>query len=274
MKKDITIDLREGKMERIIIFDTTLRDGEQSPGVGFTVKEKLEIAKQLEKLGVDVMEAGFPASSSGDFEAVNQISREVKGPIITALARAVPLDVKKAGEALKEAYKLKKTPAEVLKLAREAVKMARGYSQEVEFSPEDASRSDPAFLYEIINAVLEEGAGVINIPDTVGYSVPEEFGSLVGKIMKNVPAMEKVLLSVHCHNDLGQFPFSHKKWGQTNRMYRKWNRRKGWQRLPGGGGDGLENPPGLLWIFYQHQYFRDLPNQPTGLASYRNACTA
>jgi len=220
MKKDITIDLREGKMERIIIFDTTLRDGEQSPGVGFTVKEKLEIAKQLEKLGVDVMEAGFPASSSGDFEAVNQISREVKGPIITALARAVPLDVKKAGEALKEArngrihvfiatssihmkYKLKKTPAEVLKLAREAVKMARGYSQEVEFSPEDASRSDPAFLYEIINAVLEEGAGVINIPDTVGYSVPEEFGSLIGKIVRNVPAMEKALLSVHCHNDLG-----------------------------------------------------------------------
>ena len=207
-------------MERIIIFDTTLRDGEQSPGVGFTTKEKLEIAKQLEKLRVDVIEAGFPASSSGDFEAVREVSREVKNPVITALARAVPSDIKKAGEALREArkgrihvfiatspihmkYKLKKTPAEVLRLAQEGVRMAKEYASEVEFSPEDASRSDPAFLYEVISAAIEEGAGIINIPDTVGYSVPEEFRALIQGIMKNVPDMEKIILSVHCHNDLG-----------------------------------------------------------------------
>jgi len=207
-------------MERIIIFDTTLRDGEQSPGVGFTTKEKLEIAKQLEKLRVDVIEAGFPASSSGDFEAVREVSREVKNPVITALARAVPSDIKKAGEALREArkgrihvfiatspihmkYKLKKTPAEVLRLAQEGVRMAKEYASEVEFSPEDASRSEPAFLYEVISAAIEEGAGIINIPDTVGYSVPEEFRALIQGIMKNVPDMEKIILSVHCHNDLG-----------------------------------------------------------------------
>jgi len=207
-------------MERVIIFDTTLRDGEQSPGVGFTVKEKLEIAKQLEKLRVDVIEAGFPASSPGDFEAVKQVAQEVKNPIITALARAIPSDIRKAGEALREAkkgrihtfiatspihmeYKLKKTPEEVLKLAREGVRMAREYASEVEFSPEDASRSDPAFLYEIISAAIEEGAGIINIPDTVGYSVPEEFEALIQGIVKNVPGMEKIILSVHCHNDLG-----------------------------------------------------------------------
>ncbi|RLE08694.1 2-isopropylmalate synthase [Candidatus Aerophobetes bacterium] len=207
-------------MERIIIFDTTLRDGEQSPGVGFTTKEKLEIAKQLEKLRVDVIEAGFPASSPGDFEAVREVSREVKNPVITALARAVPSDIKKAGEALREArkgrihvfiatspihmkYKLKKTPAEVLRLAQEGVRMAKEYASEVEFSPEDASRSDPAFLYEVISAAIEEGAGIINIPDTVGYSVPEEFRALIQGIMKNVPDMEKIILSVHCHNDLG-----------------------------------------------------------------------
>jgi len=212
--------LKEKVMERIIIFDTTLRDGEQSPGVGFTVREKLEIARQLERLGVDVLEAGFPASSSGDFEAVRQIAREIKGPVIAALARAVPSDIKKAAEALKEAkrgrihvfiatspihmkYKLRKDPEEVLRLAREAVKMAKEYCQEVEFSPEDASRSDPSFLYEIISAVLEEGAGIVNIPDTVGYSVPEEFGSLIRNIMENVPTIKEATLSVHCHNDLG-----------------------------------------------------------------------
>jgi 2-isopropylmalate synthase len=207
-------------MERVIIFDTTLRDGEQSPGVGFTIKEKLEIAKQLEKLRVDVIEAGFPASSPGDFEAVKWIAQEVKNPVITALARTVPSDIKKAGEALKQAkrgrihvfiatspihmeYKLKKTSEEVLKLVREGVRMAREYTSEVEFSPEDASRSDPAFLYKIISAAIEEGAGIINIPDTVGYSVPEEFGALIQGIMKNVPRIEKIILSVHCHNDLG-----------------------------------------------------------------------
>jgi len=207
-------------MKRVFIFDTTLRDGEQSPGVGFTAKEKLEIARQLEKLKVDVIEAGFPASSPGDFEAVKEISQKIKNSVICALARALPLDIEKAGESLKEAkrgrihifiatspihikYKLRKTPEEVLNLAVEAVKMAKKFGHEIEFSPEDASRTEPSFLYRILEAVIEEGAGIINIPDTVGYSVPSEFAHLIEGIIKNVSNIEKVILSCHCHNDLG-----------------------------------------------------------------------
>jgi len=207
-------------MRRIYIFDTTLRDGEQSPGVGFTTKEKLEIAKQLEKLKVDVIEAGFPASSPGDLEAVKEISEKIKSPVICALARALPKDIEKAGEALKNArkgrihifiatspihmkYKLKKTPEEVLRLAVEGVKLAKKFNCEIEFSPEDASRTEFSFLYKVLEAVIEEGAGIINIPDTVGYSVPFEFADLFKKIRENVSNIEKAILSCHCHNDLG-----------------------------------------------------------------------
>ena len=207
-------------MEKIIIFDTTLRDGEQSPGASFTVEEKIKVAKQLEKLNVDVIEVGFPASSQGDFEAVREVCREVPGPVITALARTIPSDIERAGEALKEAkrgrihtfiatspihmeYKLKMRPSKVLELAVKAIKMAKGYTFDVEFSPEDASRSEPTFLYELIEAVIEEGATVINIPDTVGYAVPEEFENLIQNIIKNVPRIKEITLSVHCHNDLG-----------------------------------------------------------------------
>lgn len=207
-------------MGRIIIFDTTLRDGEQSPGASLTVKEKLKIAKQLEMLGVDVIEAGFPATSKGDFEAVRQIIQEVQGPLIAALARAVPSDVKQAGEALKGAkegrihtfmgtspihmkYQLRKTPQEVLKLSRQAVNLARKYTPDIEFSPMDATRSESSFLYEVIEAVIEEGARVVNIPDTVGYSTPEEFGGLIRAILENVSNIKEAIISVHCHNDLG-----------------------------------------------------------------------
>lgn len=207
-------------MEKIFIFDTTLRDGEQTPGVAFTTEEKLKIARALQKLGVDAIEAGFPASSSGDFEAVRGIAQEIVGPVVVALARTLPEDIEKAGEALKEAnrgrihtfiatsplhmeYKLKKTPDEVLMAAIKAVKLARRYTDEVEFSPEDASRSEVSFLCDIVQAAVEAGARIINIPDTVGYSTPEEFAGLIQEIKKRVSGINKVIISVHCHNDLG-----------------------------------------------------------------------
>ncbi len=207
-------------MERIYIFDTTLRDGEQTPGASLNVDEKLKIACQLEKLKVDVIEAGFPASSLGNFEAVKTISGQIKEPVIAALARALAYDIKKAGEAIKKAkrgrihtfiatspihmrYQLRKSPQEVLKLAVEAVNLALKYTEDVEFSPMDASRSESAFLYQVIEAVIEAGAKVVNIPDTVGYSTPQEFKALIEGIIQNVPSIEKALLSVHCHNDLG-----------------------------------------------------------------------
>jgi len=207
-------------MEKVMVFDTTLRDGEQSPGASLTVEEKLEIARQLERLKVDVIETGFPASSPGDFEAVRRIAGEIKAPVITALARALPSDIEKAGEALREAkhkrihtfiatssihmeHKLRMSPRQVLSSAVEAVQFAKQFAPEVEFSPEDASRSDLAFLCEVIQAVIERGATVVNIPDTVGYSTPHDFGTLIGKICEKVPHLDRITLSIHCHNDLG-----------------------------------------------------------------------
>ncbi len=207
-------------MEKVIVFDTTLRDGEQSPGASLAVEEKLEIARQLEKLKVDVIETGFPASSPGDFEAVRRIAQEVEAPVITALARALPSDIERAGEALSDAkhkrihtfiatssihmkHKLRMSPRQVLSSAVEAVETAKEFAPEVEFSPEDASRSDLSFLREVIQAVIERGATVINIPDTVGYSTPYDFGALIQSIRENIPHLGKVTLSVHCHNDLG-----------------------------------------------------------------------
>lgn len=207
-------------MEKISIFDTTLRDGEQTPGVAFTIEEKIKIARALEKLRVDAIEAGFPASSPGDFRGVRSIAEEIGGPVVVALARTLPQDIEKAGEALKQAkksrihtfiatspihmkYKLKRTPDQVLKTAVEAVSLAREYTQEVEFSPEDASRSEVAFLCEVIQAVIEAGARVINIPDTVGYSTPGEFAGLIQGIKGCVSDINQATISVHCHNDLG-----------------------------------------------------------------------
>ena len=205
---------------RIFIFDTTLRDGEQSPGVNLNMEEKLILAKQLAKLGVDVLEAGFPIASSGDFKAVQQIAREVKGPVITALARAHEKDIRAAYEAIKEAEKprihtflatseihmrkkLQKTAVEVKEMAVRAVKLAKSLVADVEFSAEDASRSELPFLCEVITAVIAAGATVINIPDTVGYALPWEFGEFIGALKKGVPNIEQAVISVHCHNDLG-----------------------------------------------------------------------
>ncbi|MEW6447955.1 MAG: 2-isopropylmalate synthase [Bacillota bacterium] len=207
-------------MERIYIFDTTLRDGEQSPGVSLNVKEKVQIAKQLVRLGVDVIEAGFPVASPGDFAAVAEIGRIVKGVRVCALARANFKDIDRAWEALREAeqprihtfistsdihlkYQLRMSREQVLEAAREAVKRARGYTADVEFSAMDASRSDIDYLCRVLAAAIEAGATVVNIPDTVGYAVPEEFGEFIRTIREMTPGIEKVTVSVHCHNDLG-----------------------------------------------------------------------
>lgn len=207
-------------MNNIIIFDTTLRDGEQSPGASLQQNEKLEIAHQLARLGVDIIEAGFPIASQDDFDAVKLISKKIKGPVICALARSLTSDIDAAFEALKPAkrprihvflatskihmkYKLKKAENEILKQAVWAVKYAKRYVSDVEFSPEDASRTDPAFLFKVVEEVIKAGAKTVNIPDTVGYSVPEEFGKLIYSIKNNVPNISKAVISVHCHNDLG-----------------------------------------------------------------------
>ncbi len=209
--------------DRIIIFDTTLRDGEQSPGAALNIDEKLTIARQLSRLGVDVIEAGFPYASPGDFEAVQKIAETVGikgGPTICGLARTTRADIEAAGKAVKPAakgrihtfiatsdihlaYKLKKTRAEVLEIAPEMVAYAKTFVDDVEFSPEDAGRSDPEFLYQVLEAAIAAGATTVNIPDTVGYTTPAEFGALIRGIKENVPNIDQAIISVHGHNDLG-----------------------------------------------------------------------
>ncbi len=207
-------------MRKLIFFDTTLRDGEQCPGFSMTTDEKIRLALQLERLGVDVIEAGFPASSPGDFEAVQKISSLVKNSSICGLSRANKKDIEAVYEATKNAahprihtfiatsnihmkYKLKKSKEEVIELARDAVRFARNLCDDVEFSAEDALRSDTDFLYQIIDAVIKEGAGTINLPDTVGYIMPDEIYALFSGVKNNVANIDKVVLSTHNHDDLG-----------------------------------------------------------------------
>jgi 2-isopropylmalate synthase len=205
---------------RIIIFDTTLRDGEQSPGCSMNVQEKLRLAQQLDRLGVDVIEAGFPIASDGDFEAVKRIASSVRRPIIAGLARACVGDVDRAWQALEGAahprihiflatsdihlkYKLRITREQCLEQARDAVRHAKTLCADVEFSPEDATRTNVAFLCQVVEAVIEAGATTVNIPDTVGYSMPDEYGQLIRTLHENVKGIDKVVISTHCHNDLG-----------------------------------------------------------------------
>ena len=207
-------------MERIIIFDTTLRDGEQSPGATMNIDEKIEIAKQLAKLGVDVIEAGFPASSPGDFNAVKYIADNIKGPTIAGLARANKKDIDAVWNAVKNAekprihtfiatsdihleYKLRKTKEEVLNIIEEMVAYAKSLCSDIEFSAEDAGRTNPDYLCKVVEIAINAGATTVNIPDTVGYTTPAEFGELIAYIKKNVPNIDKAIISVHCHNDLG-----------------------------------------------------------------------
>jgi 2-isopropylmalate synthase len=206
--------------EKVVIFDTTLRDGEQSPGASMSIPQKLEIARQLAVLGVDIIEAGFPVSSPAQFEATRLVAEQVKGPTIAALARANTGDIESAGKAIAGAkkkrihtfiatspihmkHKLKKEPPEVLKMAIEAVKFARTFTDDVEFSPEDACRSEIPFLIEILSAVIEAGATTLNIPDTVGYVLPYEYGQLIAKLKSDVRGIGRCIISTHCHNDLG-----------------------------------------------------------------------
>jgi 2-isopropylmalate synthase len=209
--------------DRVLIFDTTLRDGEQSPGATLNVEEKLTIARQLARLGVDIIEAGFPFASPGDFEAVNRIAETVgteDGPVICGLARATRGDIETAAKALQPAvhrrihtfiatsdihleFKLKKSRKEVLEIAPEMVAYAKSFVDDVEFSPEDAGRSDPEFLYEVLERAIAAGATTVNIPDTVGYTMPSEFGALIKGIKENVPNIDQAIISVHGHDDLG-----------------------------------------------------------------------
>ena len=214
---------------RVIIFDTTLRDGEQSPGASLSVEEKVTIAHQLARLGVDVIEAGFPISSGAQFEATRRIAQEVEGPIIAGLARAVREDIDRAWEALKGAKRprihtfiatsdihirskfasdkygrtMEEKKERILEMAVEAVRHAKSYTPDVEFSPEDAGRTDPDYLCRVVEAVIDAGATTVNIPDTTGYTMPEEFGGLIRTLFKRVPNIHKAIISVHCHNDLG-----------------------------------------------------------------------
>jgi 2-isopropylmalate synthase len=206
--------------DKLIIFDTTLRDGEQSPGASMTRDEKVRIAKALERMGVDVIEAGFPVASQGDFEAVQAVARAVRESTVCGLARALKGDIDRAGEALAEAkaarihtfiatspihmkVKLRMEPSQVLEYAVKAVQRARKYTDDVEFSPEDAGRSEIEFLCQILEAVIAAGARTVNIPDTVGYNLPDQFGQLIRTLLERVPNSDQAVFSVHCHNDLG-----------------------------------------------------------------------
>lgn len=206
--------------DRVLVFDTTLRDGEQSPGGTMNTVEKLEVARQLARMGVDIMEAGFPAASPGDLDAVRTIAKEIKGVVIAGLARTNPGDIDAAWEAVQHAesprihtfvatspvhmeYKLRKSPGEVVEIARAAVRRCKGYLSDIEFSAEDATRSDWDFLCRIFAAAIEEGATTLNVPDTVGYTTPAEFTRLIQYLKENTPGIENVIISVHCHNDLG-----------------------------------------------------------------------
>jgi 2-isopropylmalate synthase len=204
----------------LLIFDTTLRDGEQSPGCSMNLAEKLEVARMLEALRVDIIEAGFPIASPGDFEAVQAVGREVRGCTVAGLARSIDKDIDRAAEALEGAarprihvfcatseihrtHKLKRAKEEIVAMSVAGVERARRFTKDVEFSPEDASRTEPDFLVEVVTAVIEAGATTVNIPDTVGYAMPAAYGGLIAHLRENVPNIDRAVISVHCHNDLG-----------------------------------------------------------------------
>ena len=212
---------KHDEKNRVVIFDTTLRDGEQCPGASMGLREKMEVARQLARMNVDIIEAGFPIASPGDFEAVKAIAGAIKGPRIAGLARCIAKDIERCGEAVSPAgrrsrihvflatsaihrqFKLKKAKSEILKQAVWGVKYALKFCDDVEFSPEDASRTEPDFLAEVVQAVIEAGAKTVNIPDTVGYAVPIEFGKLIAYLYEHVKNIDDAIIHVHCHNDLG-----------------------------------------------------------------------
>src|SRR6266446_6129651 len=213
-------DMPEASTDRVIVFDTSLRDGEQAPGASMDLEQKLRVAQALQALGVDVLEAGFPAASPGDYEAVAAVARQVEGPIVCALARANREDIDRVTEALRPArrkrchvflatspihreFKLGFGTAEVVRRAVEAIRYARQSFDDVEYSAEDAARTEPDFLCEVVEKVIEAGATTVNIPDTVGYAVPAQFAELIAHLRRRVRGIDRIVLSVHCHDDLG-----------------------------------------------------------------------
>ena len=212
--------IKPSEPSRVVIFDTTLRDGEQSPGASMNLEEKLRIAEMLERMGVDVIEAGFPIASNGDFEAVREVARQIKQSIVCGLARSARNDIERAAEALRPAargrihtfistsplhmkYKLRMEPEQVLKAVKDSVSFARGFTDDVEWSCEDGSRTEPDFLCRTVEAAITAGAGTVNIPDTVGYALPDEYAGMIRMLFERVPNIDKAVISVHCHNDLG-----------------------------------------------------------------------
>ena len=215
-----TPDSGNASPQAIRIFDTTLRDGEQSPGASMNIAEKLKMASALSDLGVDVIEAGFPIASPGDFEAVRTVARRIEGPIVAGLARCNNEDIDRAWEAVREAsrprihvflatssihreHKLRMAKEEIVRQSIDSVRRARDHCEDIEFSPEDASRTEPDFLVEVVEKAIEAGATTVNIPDTVGYAVPEQFAELIHYLRRHITNIDRATISVHCHNDLG-----------------------------------------------------------------------
>ena len=276
--------------DRVIIFDTTLRDGEQSPGISLNPGEKLEIAHQLARLGVDVIEAGFPAASPGDFEAVRTIAREVHGPVIAGLARAHASDIDRAADAVREAerprihtfistsdihieHQLQSTREDVKGSARASVAHARSLIDDVEFSPMDATRADVEFTAEVIQIAIDEGATTINIPDTVGYAMPDEYARFLGRLYELVPALRDVVLSVHCHDDLGLAVANslRRRAGRRapGRVRDQRHRRAGRQRVARGDRDAARDAQGGRRLPHRHHHARDRAHQPHDLPAHR-----
>ena len=265
--------------DKLYIFDTTLRDGEQVPGCQLNTVEKIEVARQLELLGVDVIEAGFPVSSPGDFNSVREISRAVNQPTICALTRAVERDIEVAADALKYAkrgrihtgigtsdehirYKFNSTREEVLERAVAAVKFAKRFVEDVEFYAEDAGRSDNEYLARVVEAVIKAGATVVNIPDTTGYCLPAEYAAKIAYLMEHVDGVHNAILSTHCHNDLGMATANSLAGIAAGARQR--DRRTGREYGFGGGGDGAPVPPGAGHR-YGHRHETDYDHQPDGL---------
>ena len=285
----------KASQERIILFDTTLRDGEQSPGASMDVHEKVLVAKQLEILGVDKIEAGFPVSSPGDFDAVNAVAQEIQKAVVVGLCRTRQDDIKTAWDAVKDAarpglhtfiatsdihlkHKLRMSKEEVLKSVVESVGICHELSPSVEFSAEDATRSSWDFLVDVFSAAIQAGADTINVPDTVGYTNPQEFFNLVSYLKKKVKGIDDVTVSVHCHNDLGLATSNSISaclaGGQADRMHHQRYRREGRQYLFRRGGDDIQCKERSLQSLYRDRYDPDLSNQPPGFSYYRDSGAA
>ena len=278
-------------MAKIIVFDTTLRDGEQSPGCTMSTAEKLRMAHRLDELGVDVIEAGFPVASDDDFNGVRSIVREVRRPIIAALARAHPVDVDRAAKAVEEAahprvhvflatsdihleHKLEITRDECLSRVVEAVERARRLADDVEFSAEDATRTDVGFLCQVVKEAVEAGATTINIPDTVGYTLPQEYVALMTTLFREVEGLDKVVVSVHCHDDLGMAVANSlaaiEAGGATGRVHGQRNRRARRKRLARRDSDGAQGARRPDRALHRRQHARPLQGQPTPVTPDRD----